>query len=92
MKPIQTFESFKAESSLNEQLGVAEYDEYVNPAYIELTLTDGRKLKIDRKYVKGGKQAYEAILYFLENMDRNPKAMIAILTIVQQMVDKLENI
>jgi hypothetical protein len=45
MKPIQTFEGFKAESSLNEQLGVAEYDEYVNPAYIELTLTDGRKLK-----------------------------------------------
>lgn len=89
MKKIENFKSFANEHSLNEELGIAEYDEYVNPAFIEITLTDGRKLKIDRKYVKGGKKAYEAILYFLENMGRDPRAKTAILTIVQQMVDNL---
>ena len=39
-----------------------EWDEYVNPDYILVTLINGRKLQIGKKHIKGGKQMYQAIL------------------------------
>ena len=48
MKHLKTFESFLNEAQ-NTGLSVADFDEYVNPDYVEVTLSDGRKLEIKRK-------------------------------------------
>jgi hypothetical protein len=39
-----------------------DWDEYVNPDYILVTLKNGRKLKIEKKHIKGGQRVYQAIL------------------------------
>ena len=74
---------------LNENLTITNWDEFVNPDYVLLTLSNGKKLKIAKQHIKGGKASYLAILTLLDNMDRNPKAMEAILKLVNMMVDKL---
>jgi CRISPR/Cas system CSM-associated protein Csm4 (group 5 of RAMP superfamily) len=39
-----------------------DWNEYVNPDYILVTLKNGRKLKIEKKHIKGGQRVYQAIL------------------------------
>jgi len=39
-----------------------DWDEFVNPHYILVTLKNGKKLKIEKKNVKGGTNVYHAIL------------------------------
>jgi hypothetical protein len=49
--------------SINESNTVyTDWDEYVNPDYILVTLKGGKKLKIAKKSIKGGSRIYQAIL------------------------------
>ena len=48
MKHILDFSEFLNET-LNTGLSIADYDEYVNPDYVQITLSDGRKLEIKKK-------------------------------------------
>jgi hypothetical protein len=48
---------------INEASNVyTDWEENVNPDYILVTLKNGRKLKIEKKRIKGGQQMYRAIL------------------------------
>ena len=48
---------------INEASAVyTDWEENVNPDYILVTLKNGRKLKIEKKRIKGGQQMYRAIL------------------------------
>lgn len=75
--------------ALNENLTITDWDEFVNPDHVMLTLSNGKQLKIAKQNIKGGKNSYQAILTLLDNMDRNPKAMEAMLKLVNAMADKL---
>jgi hypothetical protein len=49
--------------SVNEVVSIyKDWDEFVNPHYILVTLKNGKKLKIEKKNVKGGTNVYHAIL------------------------------
>jgi hypothetical protein len=49
--------------SVNEDAPIyKDWDEFVNPHYILVTLKNGKKLKIEKKNVKGGTNVYHAIL------------------------------
>jgi hypothetical protein len=49
--------------SVNEAASIyKDWDEFVNPHYILVTLKNGKKLKIEKKNVKGGTNVYHAIL------------------------------
>jgi hypothetical protein len=75
--------------ALNENLTITDWDEFVNPDHVMLTLSNGKQLKIAKQNIKGGKASYQAILTLLDNMARNPKAMEAMLKLVNAMADKL---
>jgi hypothetical protein len=48
---------------INEASAVyTDWEENVNPDYILVTLKNGRKLKIEKKRIKGGQRVYQAIL------------------------------
>ena len=48
---------------LNEEAPIyKDWDEFVNPHYILVTLKNGKNLKIEKKNVKGGTNVYHAIL------------------------------
>ena len=48
---------------INEETAVyKDWDEFTNPDYILVTLKNGKKLKIQQKSIKGGKNVYLAIL------------------------------
>jgi len=52
-----------SESAINEASNVyTDWEENVNPDYILVTLKNGKKLKIEKKRIKGGQQMYRAIL------------------------------
>jgi hypothetical protein len=54
---------FKKGKSVNEAASIyKDWDEFVNPHYILVTLKNGKKLKIEKKNVKGGTNVYHAIL------------------------------
>jgi DNA-directed RNA polymerase alpha subunit len=80
MKHLPTFESFLNEKSIvdDEQLTVKDYDEFVNPDHVIVTLSDDRKLKIEKKRIQGGQKVYQAILQSLDAYDSNPKAKLFI--------------
>ena len=92
MKHLKRFESFLSESFLNEaeELDVIEWDEFVKPDYLMLSLSNGKKLRIDRKYVAGGKAAYFKVIDALDDMDRNPKAKAFIKELVSKMASNLK--
>ena len=75
--------------ALNENLTITDWDEFVNPDHVVLTLSNGKQLKIAKQNIKGGKASYQAILTLLDNMGRDPKAMEAMLKVVDAMADKL---
>ena len=75
--------------ALNENLTITDWDEFVSPDHVILTLSNGKQLKIAKQNIKGGKASYQAILTLLDNMDRNPKAMEAMLKLVNAMYDRL---
>jgi hypothetical protein len=75
--------------ALNENLTITDWDEFVNPDHVVLTLSNGKQLKIAKQNIKGGKASYQAILTLLDNMGRDPKAMEAMLRVVNAMADKL---
>jgi phosphoribosylformylglycinamidine (FGAM) synthase-like amidotransferase family enzyme len=75
--------------ALNENLTITDWDEFVNPDHVILTLSNGKQLKIAKQNIKGGKASYQAILTLLDNMSRNPKAMEAMLKLVNAMYDRL---
>ena len=91
MKHIKTFESFLNEG-LNEaeKLDVIEWDEFVKPDHLILSLSNGKELRIDRKYVAGGKDAYFKIIDALNDMDRNPKAKAFIQELISKMASNLK--
>jgi hypothetical protein len=75
--------------ALNENLTITDWDEFVNPDHVVLTLSNGKQLKIAKQNIKGGKNSYQAILTLLDNMGRDPKAMEAMLKLVNAMADRL---
>jgi hypothetical protein len=75
--------------ALNENLTITDWDEFVNPDHVMLTLSNGKQLKIAKQNIKGGKASYQAILTLLDNMGRNTKAMDAMLKLVNAMADRL---
>ena len=75
--------------ALNENLTITDWDEFVNPDHVMLTLSNGKQLKIAKQNIKGGKNSYQAILTLLDNMGRDPKAMEAMLKLVNAMTDRL---
>jgi DNA-binding transcriptional MerR regulator len=71
--------------SINESNTVyTDWDEYVNPDYILVTLKGGKKLKIAKKSIKGGSRIYQAILAAFN--DNNYKITNKI---VNSMIDSL---
>ena len=81
--------------SINEALSVkldgrnADWDEYVNPNYVVIRLTNGKSVKISEKKIKGGKQTYQLILQLLDNYTTNPKAKQYLDKIVTQISTQL---
>ena len=54
---------YQFKESVNEDAPIyKDWDEFVNPHYILVTLKNGKKLKIEKKNVKGGTNVYHAIL------------------------------
>jgi hypothetical protein len=54
---------YQFKESVNEAAPLyKDWDEFVNPHYILVTLKNGKKLKIEKKNVKGGTNVYHAIL------------------------------
>ena len=74
---------------INENLTITDWDEFVNPDYVLLKLSNGKDLKISRQQIKGGKAAYQSILTLLDNMGTNPKAKEAMLTLINSMAQRL---
>lgn len=93
MKHIQTFEGFVTEKSISEdeQLTVIDYDEFVNPDKVKITLSNKLKLEIEKKRIQGGAKAYQAILQSLDAYNDNPKAKAFIDNLVNGMVKQLRN-
>jgi hypothetical protein len=89
MKNLQTFEDFLNESQ-NKGLTIVDFDEYVRPDYVEVTLSDGRKLEIKKKHVQGGAKFYQAVLQSLDNYNTNPKAKQFMDGVINAMVNNLE--
>ena len=91
MKATELRQIIKEEVSkvLNENLTITDWDEFVNPDHVVLTLSNGKELKIAKQNIKGGKATYQAILTLLDNMGRDPKAMEAMLKLVNAMADRL---
>jgi len=61
-----------------ENITVKSYEEYVNPDYVELTLSNGKKIKFEKKKIVGGTNAYQKLLMALDNMDSNPNIKKAV--------------
>ena len=76
--------------SQNTNLTVKDFDEYVRPDYVEVTLSNGRKLQIKRKNVQGGAKFYQAVLQALDNYNTNPKAKQFIDGIINAMINNLQ--
>jgi hypothetical protein len=71
-------------------LVVTDFDEYVRPDYVEVTLSDNRKLRIHKKTVKGGAKFYQAVLHALDTYNENPKAKQFMDQIVNAMAKELD--
>ena len=69
--------------------GGLDFDEYVNPDYVEITLNSGRKLQFKRKSIIGGKKLYQTILYGVNEYKDNPKAKTFIDRLIQETVKQL---
>lgn len=80
------------ESSMleSDDLDVVEWDQFVKPEHIILTLSNGNTLRIDKKRVKGGTAAYYKIIDMLEAMPKNPKARESVKELVKQMLGNLK--
>ena len=74
---------------VNESLTVKDYDEFVNPDHVLVTLSDGRKLKIEKKRIQGGQKVYQAILQSLDAYNDNPKAKLFIDNVINGMAKQL---
>ena len=70
---------------INENLTITDWDEFANPDYVLLKLSNGKKLEIHAKRITGGKAAYKLILSALDTMKTNPKAEKFILTLINKM-------
>ena len=91
MKASQLKQIIREEISkvIREDISIADWDEYVNPDYVLLTLSNGKQLKITKQHIKGGKASYQSILTLLDNMESNPKAKEAMLKLVDAMTSNL---
>ena len=91
MKASQLKQIIREEISkvIREDISIADWDEYVNPDYVLLTLSYGKQLKITKQQIKGGKASYQSILTLLDNMESNPKAKEAMLKLVDAMTSNL---
>jgi len=71
--------------------GYATYSEYVNPSYIELTLSDGRDVKIEAKQFKAGTRSkiYQALLSGLDDYTSDKKAKKKVDTIINGLFENL---
>jgi hypothetical protein len=73
---------------MTEDIGMSDWKEFERPDYVIITLTNGRKIRIDKMKIKGGQKAYDTILTLLRNLD-NPKAKQAMNQLVAAMVNNL---
>lgn len=74
---------------IKEDISITDWDEFVRPNYILLTLSNGKQLKIAQQQIRGGQNAYQSILTLLNNMGSNPKAKEAMLKLVNAMTSNL---
>lgn len=74
---------------LTESLTVTDWDEYVNPDYVLIKLSNGKSLKLDKKRVKGGSRVYQMVLMGLDGYKDNKKARQFIDSLVNQMAINL---
>lgn len=91
MKNLELKQIIREEISkvINENLTITDWDEYVNPDYVLLTLSNSKQLKIGKQHIKGGKASYQSILTLLDNMESNPKAKEIMLKLVDAMTSNL---
>lgn len=71
------------EQKLNFDL--VDYEEYTNPDYVVLKLANGKKLEFAKKHIKNGKQAYQTLLYALDNYNNDEKCK----TFIKKVIDHL---
>lgn len=91
MKNLKTYEEFLNENVFSTDPIWSSYEEWVNPDYILVTLKTGKKIKIQRKFIKGGKQTYQLFLVaFDETTGKtpNPKAIIFLNRALEEMLKK----
>jgi hypothetical protein len=76
---------YQFKESVNEAAPLyKDWDEFVNPHYILVTLKNGKKLKIEKKNVKGGTNVYHAILKAFNDNNHNITNRV-----VSGMIDRL---
>lgn len=71
-------------------LTVKDFDEFVNPDYVAVTLSNGKTIKISKKRISGGAKAYQAVLYALDNYKTNPIAKTWMDNVVNKIADLLK--
>jgi hypothetical protein len=95
VEDAKSFKKVLDENSVNESadesLTVIDYDEFVNPDKVKVTLSNKLKLEIEKKRVQGGAKTYQAILQSLDAYNDNPKAKEFIDNLVNGMVKQLRN-
>jgi hypothetical protein len=64
----------------------SDWEEYVNPDYIKVTLNNGKKIEIAKKRITGGKRVYELFLLAFQNDKYEITNKV-----VQGIVDRLES-
>lgn len=88
---LPSFSEFLNENVFSTDPIWSSYEEWVNPDYILVTLKTGKKIKIQRKFIKGGKQTYQLFLVaFDETTGKtpNPKAIIFLNRALEEMLKK----
>jgi hypothetical protein len=73
----------------NENLTITNWEEYVRPDHVVISLSNGRELKIKKQQKAGGQKAYQTILTLLDNMNSDKRAENAILNLVNVMSNNL---
>ena len=62
-------------SILLDNKGRPEFDEFVKPNYVQITLGSGKKIKFsEKRNIAGGQKMYQAVLHGLDEYHTNEKA------------------
>jgi hypothetical protein len=71
---------------LSEAVTVTDWEEFKNPDYVVMSLSNGKKIQLSKKNIKGGNATYKNILTILNTMDVNPQANEFIVRMVNHMI------